>query len=79
MHAEGGCPGAHFNFAICDTPRFISLYHPTNLAKSKEEAASFLRSRIEAFLFVVGLGKVDQVSLSVKYTDEIVTTMDTGE
>ena len=55
----------------------MSLYHPTNLAKAKEEAAANLRSRVEAFLFVLGLGKLD-VTLSMEYAADIVDVMNAG-
>lgn len=57
----------------------MSLYHPTNLATAKEEASSHLHSRVEAFLFLWESGRLDQVSLTTKYTDQIVTTMDAGK
>lgn len=66
-------------FHILLFSRFISLYHPTNLAQNKKEAASFIQSRLDAFLFLAGLGKLDRFSLSVRDTDEIVNAMDTGE
>ena len=60
-------------------PRFMSLYHPTNLAQSKEEANTHLRSRVEAFTFLLDSGKLDEVSLSQAHSDDIIKVMDSGE
>ena len=59
--------------------RFISLYHPTNLAVAKAEAASNLRSRVDAFLFVLESGLLDNFTLSVTSNEQIVKTMDAGK
>lgn len=59
--------------------RFISLYHPTILAKAKEEAAAHLQSRLAAFLFLLESGRLDGVSLCQENASDIVKVMDTGK
>lgn len=59
--------------------RFMSLYHPTNLAKAKEEAASHLQSRLSAFSFLMESGMLDKLSLYHGHSREIVKVMDTGK
>lgn len=57
----------------------MSLYHPTNLAEAKEEAAAHLQSRLSAFSFLVESGVLDELSLYQGHTTEIVKVMDTGK
>ncbi len=59
--------------------RFLSLYHPTNLARAKEENATHLSSRLGAFFFLMESGRLDAVSLSQEHIEEIVRVMDSGK
>ncbi len=57
----------------------MALYHPTNLAATTEAAAVNLRSRVEAFLFVLASGRIGSIPLSVTSNEQIVKTMDAGK
>jgi hypothetical protein len=59
--------------------RFMSLYHPTNLANAKKEAAAHLQSRLAAFMFLLESKRLDTVSLFQGHTSELVKIMDTGK
>lgn len=56
----------------------MSLYHPVNLAAAKELEFAHLRWRVQAHLFLMGSGRLEQVSLSVLHAEEIIKTMDAG-
>lgn len=61
-----------------DEDWFLSLYHPTNLARAKEENATHLSSRLGAFFFLMESGRLDAVSLSQEHIEEIVRVMDSA-
>lgn len=56
----------------------MTLYHPTNLEAAKEAASANLRSRVEAFLFILSSGRISEFPLSVISSEQIIKTMDAG-
>lgn len=57
----------------------MTLYHPTNLANAKTEAASHLRSRVGAFFYLLESERLDKLTLSVENVEGVVMAMDAGE
>ncbi|KAL5493110.1 hypothetical protein EMCRGX_G014236 [Ephydatia muelleri] len=68
VHKEEDC--AHF--------KFISKYHPTTLRKQKDENEANLKKRLDAFQFLLGSGRLDNVPLSTDCTDKVIKVMDTA-
>ena len=57
----------------------MSQYHPKNVNSVKEQNATYLKSRVEGFLYLLESGCLDDVSLLQDNADDIIKLMDTGE
>ncbi len=54
------------------------MYHPKQLEAAKTAAASFIQSRVDAFLFLLETDWFGKVSLNFDNNTEIVRIMDAG-
>lgn len=71
--------GCVLSLLACILCRFISKYHPTTLRKQKDENEANLKKRLDAFQFLLGSGRLDNVPLSTDCTDKVIKVMDTGK
>ena len=58
--------------------RFKSMYHPSTLEATKTAAASYLCSRVDAFLYLMEKDWFSNVFLSFDYNSQVVRIMDAG-
>ena len=58
--------------------RFLSKYHPRCTRAEHEAAALYLQARLQAFLFLLELQRLDTVPLDQEYADAIIKIMDAG-
>lgn len=69
-----------FIFACChDFFRFKSKYHPEECGKRNDEARKALKKRAEVFSKLFNIGKVEQVSVDLDKSTEMVKLLDAGE